>query len=186
MRTRGKRWKRLAATAVVAGASLPVVLRWLRRTGAARRTVDLRTTVVVERSIADVFAFCRDFENFPKVVGSLINVQDFQDGRSRWAVRSPGGQVLEWDAQVTKYMPNAVIAWHSVPGAVVQASGLMRFAPLSPSATRVDISLTYRPLRTHLGEALRALMVSTNSSRLRTELANASQELVEDSGSVTR
>ena len=53
----------------------------------------------------------------------------------------------------------------------------MRFAPLSATATRVDISLTYRPLRTQLGEALRALMTSSNASRLRSELANVPQEL---------
>jgi uncharacterized membrane protein len=177
MRNRGKGWKRLAVTAVIAGVTIPKVLRWVRRAGAARRAVDMRMTVVVERPIAEVFEFCRDFANFPEITDVLLSVEDTQDGRSHWAVRSPTGVAVEWDATVTKYVPNSVIAWESVPGSTVQASGLMRFAPLSPRDTRVDVSLTYRPQQTAFADALRALVAPTNTKRIRTELAHASQEL---------
>jgi len=177
MRTRGKRWKKLAATAIVAGVAAPTVLRWLRRTGAARRTVNLRTTLIIERPIHDVFEFCRDFENFPKIVDVLLSVEDSQDGRSHWAVRSPTGHAVEWDATVTKYVPNSVIAWESVAGSAVFASGLMRFSPLSPAETRVDLTLTYRPMHTQLADALRAMMTPTNTERLKSELTHAPQEL---------
>jgi len=166
----------LAAAAVVAGA-IPSFLRWLRRLGAARRAVDMRMTVVVERPINDVFVFSRDFENFPRMIDALLSVEDSQDGRSHWAVRSPTGHTVEWDAAVTKYVPNSVIAWESVPGSPVKASGLMRFSPLGPAETRVDLTLTYRPLRTGFADAIRSLVSSTNTSRLRTELAHASEEL---------
>lgn len=181
MRTRGKRWKRVTVATVIAGATMPTVLRWLRRTGAARRAVDMRMAVVVERPINDVFEFCRDFENFPQIVDVLLSVEDSQDGRSHWAVRSPTGHAIEWDATVTKYVPNSVIAWESVPGSNVQSSGLMRFAPLSPNETRVDISVTYLPRNTALGEAMRALFAPSNTQRLRSDLANASHELARSS-----
>src|SRR5438105_4003308 len=111
MRTRG--WKTLAAAAVAAmgAVAAPFVLRWLKRLGAARRAIDMRMTVVVERSITDVFEFARDFENFPQITDSLLSVEDSQDGRSHWAVRSPTGHSVEWDATVTKYVPSSVIAW---------------------------------------------------------------------------
>jgi uncharacterized membrane protein len=134
-------------------------------------------TVVIERPINEVFEFCRDFENFPQIVDVLLSVEDSQDGRSHWAVRSPTGHSIEWDATVTKYVPNSVIAWESLPGSDVQASGLMRFAPLSQTETRLDLALTYRPQQTRLTEALRALMSPSNTARLRTEVTNASQEL---------
>jgi uncharacterized membrane protein len=179
MRTRGKRWKKLAATAVIAGAVAPTVLRWLRRTGAARRAVDMRMSVVVERPVAEVFEFCRDFENFPGITDVLLSVEDSQDGRSHWSVRSPSGQTIGWDAVVTKYVPNSVIAWESVPGSVVIAGGLMRFARLSQSETRVDIKLTYRPLRTDLFEAIHALVTPSNTQRLRSELSHASRQMAQ-------
>lgn len=177
MRTRGKRWRRLAAAAVIAGTITPAVLRWVRRTGAARRAVDMRMTVAVARPIVEVFEFCRDFENFPEIVDVLLSIKDTQDGRSHWAVRSPTGQTIEWDATVTKYVPNSVIGWASVPKSEVQASGLMRFSPLSPTETRLDIALTYLPRQTGLGEAIRALVAVSNTNRLRLELAQASNTL---------
>ena len=136
-------------------------------------------TVVIERSLSEVFEFCRDFENFPRIVDVLLSVEDSQDGRSHWAVRSPSGQVIEWDATVTKYVPNSVIAWHSTPGSEAEASGLMRFSPLSESVTRVDLALTYVPLQTGLGEAVHALLGPSNSKRIRHEVANAPEALAE-------
>lgn len=179
MRTGGKRWAAAAAAVIAAGAAAPTVARWVRGAGAARRAVDLRTTIVVERPVAEVFAFCRDFENFPRITDLLLSVEDSQDGRSHWAVRSPRGRTVGWDAVVSKYVPNSVIAWESVPGSAVAATGLMRFAPLSERETRVDLRLTYRPRRTDFLEALRALVHPANTDRLRVELAQAARELGE-------
>ena len=137
----------------------------------------MRTTLIVERPIGEAFEFCRDFENFPKIVDVLLSVEDSQDGRSHWAVRSPTGHSVEWDANVTKYVPNSVIAWQSVPGSPVHASGLMRFSPLSATETRIDLTLTYRPVKTGVADALRALTVPRNAQRLQGELARASHEL---------
>jgi uncharacterized membrane protein len=177
MRNRGKRWLRLAIGAMVAGAVTPAVLRWVRRAGAANRAVDMRMTLVVERPVAEVFEFCRDFANFPEIVDVLLSVEDFQDGRSHWAVRSPTGQAIEWDANVTKYVPNSVIGWESVSGSAVQATGLMRFSPLSSTETRLDVTLTYLPRTTNLSEAFAALLSGRNGDRIRGELASASREL---------
>lgn len=177
MRTRGKRWHRATAAAAIAGAVAPAILRWARRTGHRRRAVDLRMTVVVERPIVEVFTFCRDFENFPHILQSLEKVEDSQDGRSRWTVRAPNGEAIEWDAVITKYVPNSVIGWQSVEGSPVKASGLMRFAPLSETETRVDLTLAYRPEKTPLPDALRALVRPPNTARIRSDVARASREL---------
>lgn len=136
-------------------------------------------TVLVERPVTEVFEFCRDFENFPHITDVLLSVEDSQDGRSHWSVRSPSGQMIGWDAVITKYVPNSVIAWESVPGSVVVAGGLMRFAPLSQNDTRVDIKLTYRPVRTDLFEAIHALATPKNADRLRRELSQASRQLAQ-------
>ena len=177
MRNKGKRWTRVATAAVIAGAVAPGVMRWVRRTGARKRSVDMQMTVAVDRPIHEVFEFCRDFENFPEVVDLHLKVDDFQDGRSHWTVHSPSGQEIAWDATVTKYVPNSIIAWESVPAAPVHAGGLMRFSPLSPTETRVDITLTYQPRETALGEAIRAMVAGSNTKRIRQELNRASHDM---------
>jgi uncharacterized membrane protein len=177
MRTKGKRWHQVTAAAAIAGAAAPAILRWVRRTGHRRRAVDLRMTVIVERPIADVFRFCRDFANFPQILDVLESVEDTEDGRSHWVVRAPGGERIEWDARVTKYVPNSVVGWESVPESPVRASGLMRFAPLDESNTRVDVTLSYRPLHTPLRDAVHALIAPANTPRIRESLAHASVQL---------
>jgi uncharacterized membrane protein len=174
---------RKAVTARAAGAALllaafaPALTRQLLRVGAARRRVHLRTTADLERPVHEVFEFCRDFENFPRVVKSIHSIKDHQDGRSRWEVHSPGGEVLAWDAQVTKYVPNVVIAWRSMPGSVVDCNGLIRFAPLENGGTRLQIEVDYHPCHTGLSDAVRSLFKGSGAGQLEADLARANTYL---------
>jgi uncharacterized membrane protein len=164
---------RIAAAALLAAAFAPALVRRLLLAGAARRRVHLRTSVDVDHPVRDVFAFCRDFENFPRIVQSLHRVVDYEDGRSHWEVVSPGGEVLAWDAQVTKYVPNAVLAWKSVPRSVVDCNGLIRFAPNERGGTHLDIQIDYDPCHTGLSDAVRALFDVSRREQLEADLERA-------------
>lgn len=170
---RGGRWGALATFAglgVLARAMGTPAVAGIRRAGEARRSVRLRTMVHVHRPVHDVFTFCKDFENFPRVVGSLRRVIDYQDGRSHWEVITPSGQPLEWDAVVTKYVPNAVIAWSSVPGSAVDTTGLLRFAPAEDGGTQLHVELTYTPHEMPLTEALLAIAAAPLQEQLERDL----------------
>lgn len=164
---------RLTASALLLVAFAPVLTRKLLRIGAARRRVHLRTTIEIDRPIHDVFEFCRDFENFPRVVQSLRRVIDYQDGRSCWEVVSPSGDILSWHSQVTKYVPNAVIAWRSVPGSVVDCNGLIRFSPSSRGGTRLRIEVDFDPCHTGIADAVRALFDVPRTEQLEADLSRA-------------
>lgn len=134
---------RLAGIALVARALEPVFDHAVRDASARRRNLSTHTALDVDRPVAEVFAFFKDFENFPRVSDGLKCVEDHQDGRSHWEAYTPSGTVIEWDAVVTKYVPNVVLAWRSVPGSPVDMSGLIRFTPLSPMRTHLEMDLTY-------------------------------------------
>jgi uncharacterized membrane protein len=151
---------RLAGLALIGVAAQPLITAAITRAGARRRNIAFRSSVEIERPIADVFAFFKDFENFPRVVGAVRSVVDYQDGRSHWEVYTPSGSVLSWDAVVTKYVPNSVIAWESVVRSLVESAGVARFTALSPTRTRVDLSITHHPVSTTLKDAFRALLAS--------------------------
>ncbi|HKW09264.1 MAG TPA: SRPBCC family protein [Gemmatimonadaceae bacterium] len=172
-RSRASIVTRLTGAALLAAAFAPSLVRRVLRAGAARRRVHLRTTTFVDRPVHEVFEFCRDFENFPRVIQSLHSVTDFQDGRSRWEVMSPTGELLVWDAQVTKYVPNVVIAWRSVPGAVVDCKGLIRFAPTPTGGTELHLEIEYDPCHTGFAEAVRALFDVSRKEQLEADLARA-------------
>lgn len=165
---------RVAGAGLLLAAFAPALTRRLLRVGAARRRIHLRTDVQVDRPVHEVFEFCRNFENFPRVVQSLHSIVDHQDGRSRWEVISPSGDVLSWDAQVTKYVPNVVIAWRSVRGSVVDCNGLIRFSPSPQSGTQLHIEVDYDPRHTGLSDAVRALFDAPRTEQLESDLARAS------------
>jgi uncharacterized membrane protein len=167
----------MAGAGIVANALAPIVSSLLRSAGLARQTVSLHTTVVVDRPVREMFALCSNFENFPRVVGALRGVTDFDDGRSRWAIAKASGDILEWDVLVTKYVPGQVIAWQSVPNAPVESTGVVRFAPEGPDRTRLDVTLRYRPTYTSLGDALRSIVAPSRGPAVRAAMAQASDQL---------
>jgi len=159
-RGRGSAIARLAGVALVGVAARPFVTAAITRAGARRRNIAFQSSVEIERPVADVFAFFKDFENFPRVIGAVRSVVDYQDGRSHWEVYTPSGSVLSWDAVVTKYVPNSVIAWESVVRSLVESAGVARFTAISPTRTRVDLSITHHPLHTTVKDAVRALLAT--------------------------
>ena len=161
---------RLAGIALVGVAARPIVSASVRRVGGRRRSVAVHSAVDIERPVQDVFAFFKDFENFPRVIGSVRSVLDYQDGRSHWEAYTSSGGIVAWDAVVTKYVPNSVIAWESVVRSVVESAGVARFTALSPTRTRVDLSLTHRPRHTSLKDAVRALLAPRAASVVRGHL----------------
>jgi uncharacterized membrane protein len=175
-----RRERRLGPLAAAIGvgmmlhAARPMLRDWVLRRGAARRRVRLRTTIEVARPVSEVFAFCKDFENFPRVIGSLRRVTDYQDGRSHWEAYSPTGDVVEWDAVVTKYVPNAVIGWTSVPSSRVTTTGVIRFAAAPDNRTRLTLDLTYFPQENRFAEALHAIASRPRQEQLLAELRRAS------------
>lgn len=173
-RSRRRSLLRLVGTGLLAGAAIPALEKRVLGLGDARRRIRLRMTTEVHRPVGEVFAFLKDFENFPKLVGSLRRVIDYEDGRSHWEGYTPSGGLVAWDVVVTKYVPSSVIGWESVPGGDVDAAGLIRFAPVGPDSTRLDIELSYAPHATALGDALHALTGMRRDEQLEHELARAS------------
>lgn len=175
--------ERRSAIAGVAGAMLTgyavrsVASRALVAAGLERQAVQLHLTLDVARPVHDVFMFFRDFENFPHILRELRSVEDFQDGRSHWEIEGRDGEVIAWDAVVTKYLPNSVIAWQSVPGSTVRSSGIVRFSPLADGGTRLDIRLEYQPLHASLADAVRAFLAPRASRRIEAQLAHSATYL---------
>ena len=159
-RGRGSTLAKVAGVALIGVAARPFIAAAVTSAGARRRLIAFHSSVEIERPVNEVFAFFKDFENFPRVINGVRSVVDYQDGRSHWEVYTPSGSVLSWDATVTKYVPSSVIAWESVVRSLVESSGMARFTALSPTRTRVDLSIKHHPVSTSLKDAVRALIAT--------------------------
>lgn len=155
--------------ALIAAATHRPFLEEVRRAGTRRRRVELTLSLVVQHPVQLVFAFLRNFENFPGFIGALREVRDYGDGRSHWRVSTPAGGTLEWDAITTKYVPNSVIGWRSSPGSPVELNAVVRFVP-EGEMTCLTASVTYRVVDGGLRDALAALATPRREHELRAEL----------------
>jgi uncharacterized membrane protein len=135
-------------------------LKRLVGAGGGRRAVDIQKTINLAAPVEQVYEFWSDFENFPRFMSNVREVRANADGTSHWVVAGPAGSTVEWDAVVTRRVPNELLAWKSVEGAGVENAGLVRFDRNEDGTTRVQVRLSYNPPAGALGDAAAALFGS--------------------------
>jgi uncharacterized membrane protein len=128
--------------------------------GAGRRAVEIQKNINIAAPLKDVYEFWCNLENFPAFMSNVREVKDSGNGRSHWVVSGPAGMSVEWDAVITKQIPNELLAWKSVEGATVESSGIIHFAPNEDGTTAVDIKLSYNPPAGAIGHLVAMLFGS--------------------------
>ncbi|MEO8560950.1 MAG: SRPBCC family protein [bacterium] len=167
----------IAGLALVGAAAHRPLADALRRAGASRRSAHIRLSFVVPRSVHDVFRFCSDFENFPRFVGALRDVEDFGDGRSHWSAWTPTGGTVAWDAITTKFVTNRVIAWRSAPGSPVDTCGTLRFVREADGGTCVKVSLDYVVVDGSMADAVAALAIPRRSIDVESDIKRLAESV---------
>ncbi|HWN98963.1 MAG TPA: SRPBCC family protein [Blastocatellia bacterium] len=108
-------------------------------------TIDIEKTINIAAPVEEVFDFWSHHEKFPQFMSNVREVKKIGEGKYHWIVAGPAGVSVEWDAEITKFVPNQVIAFRSLPGAAIEQSGLIHFTPTSEGDTSVDIKMCYNP-----------------------------------------
>jgi uncharacterized membrane protein len=134
-----------------------------------RRAVDIQKTLYIDAPVEQVYAFWRNYENFPLFMSHVREVEDLGGGRSRWSVSGPGGVPIEWTAILTQQAPDQVIAWRSESGSMLENAGIIRFIP-SGSGTRVNLRFCYLPPAGGAGHAVAELLGSDPRAKLNEDL----------------
>lgn len=145
--------------------------------GAGRRAIDVQKTITIKAPADVVFGFFAYYQNFPRFMSNVREVRAGETGRSHWVVAGPMGVNLSWDADLTDYVPNEVIAWRSVEGASVENAGIIRFREEPDGATRVDIKLSYNPPAGAVGHVLARLFGADPKSEMDADLARVKTTL---------
>lgn len=101
--------------------------------------------VTVNKPVAEVFAYFRDFTNLPHFMENVVSIDVLDAKRSHWVVKAPAGRTVEWDALVTDEVVDRVIAWESAPGADVPNSGRVEFRDAGWRGTVVTATILYDP-----------------------------------------
>ena len=155
-----------------------VVGIWLaRRATRGGDSVEVVRTMTIEAPVERVYEFWNDFENFPRFMSHVREVRRMGGDRTHWVVAGPGGAPIEWDAIVTQRVPNELIAWRTVDGALVEHSGEVRFRPAGPGTTRVEVRMTYRPVGGAFGHGVASLFGSDPDRVIGEDLSRLAAQL---------
>jgi uncharacterized membrane protein len=160
----------LAGATLLTRAITNIELKRLLGVGAGRRAVDIQKTLNLNAPVERVFQLWANYQNFPRFMSHVRDVKDLGDGRSHWVVAGPAGARVEWDAVITSYTPNEVLAWRTEPNAVVQHAGLIRFLSNPDGSTTVNIRLTYNPAVGGLGHVVTSLFGADAKSQMDEDL----------------
>src|SRR5512138_3763125 len=96
------------------------------------------TSIDVNVPVRTAYNQWTQFEDFPRFMDGVEQVQQLSDDRLHW-VAKVGGQQKEWDARITEQTPDQRVAWRSEAGDA--NAGVVTFHRLADDRTRVMLQL---------------------------------------------
>jgi uncharacterized membrane protein len=121
-----------------------------------RGWVEFEKTLHLHASCDQCFALFSDFASFPRFMQHVREVKPIGERWWRWTAEGPAGSQFTWDASVTAFVPNQMIAWRSLPGGDLECAGRVRFEE-TRDGCRLTVLLRYRPPAGAVGHAIASL-----------------------------
>ena len=102
--------------------------------------------ITVFAPVGEVYSFWRDFDNIPKIMTHVREIEVLNAGeRVRWHWATLGGFEMQWDTVMIDDVPDKVLSWRTVPGSAAQHAGSVWFKPvLDGQATEVYLRFIYK------------------------------------------
>lgn len=137
-------------------------------------SVNVRTTMVVNKPKNEVYSFWRKLENLPSFMKHLKTVEEHDNKRSHWEALLPGNLgLIKWEAEIVEEEENRKIAWRSVEGSTIENAGKVVFEEaLGGQGTKLDIIISYRPPAGDVGRKVAGWLNSTVEKYIREDVAN--------------
>lgn len=99
-------------------------------------------SIDLEVPVSTAYNQWTQFEEFPKFMASVEQVNQVDDTHLHWRAKV-AGKTKEWDAEITEQIPDERIAWRSTSG--VHNAGVVTFHKIGPNRTRVMLQMDYQP-----------------------------------------
>ncbi len=167
--------KSLSGAALAAAGGF-LVFQGFRESHKSARPIHVERSFTINKPVADVYNFWRNFENLPRFMRHLHSVKTTGDKTSHWQARAPLGMSIGWDAEIIDERPNDYILWRSLEGGSVQHRGSVQFrnAPWE-GGTEIIVSLDYRPPVGKAGALFARLFGENPEQQIREDLRRFKQ-----------
>lgn len=145
--------------------------------GSKTTSVNIRSTVVVNKPKHEVYAFWRRLENLPLFMRHLESVQEIDDRRSHWEAKIPNKMItIKWDAEIVRDDENSLLSWQSLPGSTIENAGKVEFRnALGDRGTELRIMITYRPPAGNIGTQVARLFNPMFRKMVKEDVTNFKQ-----------
>ncbi len=120
--------------------------------------ITVQKTATINAPVERVFDLLVNPDKLPRVMDHVREVTKIDDTHYHWTVIGPAGTPLSWDSEITRIIPNELLAWRSGPGAAVKNDGMVQFEPTDNGGTRVQIRMHYLPPGGYLGHSIAELL----------------------------
>ncbi|HEX2605879.1 MAG TPA: SRPBCC family protein [Flavisolibacter sp.] len=119
-------------------------------------SVNIRTSLIVNKPKDEVYAFWRKLENLPLFMKHLASVTEIDSKHSHWEAVVPGNMGrIKWNAEIVKEEPGYLIGWQSIPNSMVNNAGKVTFHDaLNGQGTELEVVISYHPPAGDLGAGL--------------------------------
>jgi uncharacterized membrane protein len=145
-----------------------------RRQLGGPRGIHVEEAVTINKPIAEVYRFWRNFENLPQFMQHLVSVAGREEGIWHWVATAPAGRTVEWDARIINEIENKVIGWQSLDGSTVSTAGSVHFDD-TEHGTRVRVHLQYNPPGGRVGAAIARMFGEAPNQTVREDLRRFKQ-----------
>jgi uncharacterized membrane protein len=135
-------------------------------------------TIMIRRPRAEIYRFWRQLDNLPRFMPHLQRVEQIDEFRSHWVVRTVAGATVEWHAEIINERENELLAWQSLPGADVQNAGSVWFTDAPEGGTKVKVDLDYYAPAGAIGDAVARIFGEAPGQQLQNDLRRL-KELLE-------
>jgi len=140
--------------------------------GLANDSVSTRS-VTINRPREELFAYFRDFANLPSFMDNIERVDVIDTTRSRWVVKAPAGQTVEWESTISEEVPPSFFTWTSQGD--VGNSGRIDFHDAGARGTVVTASIAYDPPAGAIGKLVAKLFQREPAMQARRDLRRFKQ-----------
>ncbi len=112
--------------------------------------------IIVNAPVSQVFAFWKNFENFPRFMENIESIHVTGPEMTHWKMKGPLGMSVEWDAKTTYMEENKKISWQSTEG-TIETHGAVVFESIEEDRTRITVGIEYTPPGGVIGETVAKL-----------------------------
>ena len=140
--------------------------------------IQVQRSITVNKPRDELFRIWRNAENLPRFMEHLKSVRIMsEDGKqSHWVAKAPLGREIEWDSVITDEVENEYLAWHALPGSIVESIGSVRFTDAPGGrGTVVNVSMQYHPPAGSMGAAFAKLFGEEPGQQIRDDLRHFKQ-----------